>query len=617
MKFTSLENLQYFLSKLSYVSKESGILNSIITSYLNNFKRDVVQIVSTLPNPGETGVLYLVPQGNNRFIEYYYNNNEYIQVGSSVFDSAVDAQLSNASKNPVQNKVILNALDTKLNASQLVNALNNTSSETPQSQVIYNLLNGKTSSEDFLSITNLDINSLFIDSLLEAGKLVCTGSTTWIIDDDGNLYGCGSNSDGQQGSGNTTHVLTFTKRAENVKSVKTTSGATWYLTNDDSLYGVGSNGVENYDKTAFTTTTFTLKMTNVDSYIIDDDRWVLTKDGELYGAGRNYYGDLGSGKSGQGADDWILRKRAENVKSFFRGDGTTWYIDNNNNLYGCGNNNYNQQGLDVPVKTKYNAHAYTVFALDHYPVWQKRASNAKTVFADREFTFYLDFDGNLYGCGRNNFGQLGSTSSALGFIKRAENVETVKFGYNSTWYLSENGDLYGTGDNYHGQQGSGDTTNVKTFTKRAENVKDFKCSTYVTWYLTKNGELYGCGYNNYGQQGSGDTSDVLVFTKRAENVKDFKCTSAETWYLTKNGELYSCGENNYGEHGSGELGSGDTSNLVLTFTKRAENVENFVISGVTTFYLSDGNLYGCGNNNYGQLGLGDTTNRTTFTKTTY
>jgi alpha-tubulin suppressor-like RCC1 family protein len=103
-----------------------------------------------------------------------------------------------------------------------------------------------------------------------------------------------------------------------------------------------------------------------------------------------------------------------------------------------------------------------------------------------------------------------------------------------------------------------------------------------------------------------------VFTKRAENVKDFKCTSEETWYLTKNGELYGCGENNYGEHGSG-----DTSNNVLTFTKRAENVENFVISGVTTFYMSDGKLYCAGRNNYGQLGLGDTTDRTTFTKTTY
>ena len=93
MKFTSLENLQYFLSKLSYISKESGLLNSIITSYLNDFKRDVVKIVSTLPLTGETGCLYLVPQGNNRFIEYYYNNdnNSFIQLGSSVFDVYVDS----------------------------------------------------------------------------------------------------------------------------------------------------------------------------------------------------------------------------------------------------------------------------------------------------------------------------------------------------------------------------------------------------------------------------------------------------------------------------------------------------------------------------------------------
>lgn len=63
-------------------------------------------------------------------------------------------------------------------------------------------------------------------------------------------------------------------------------------------------------------------------------------------------------------------------------------------------------------------------------------------------------------------------------------------------------------------------------------------------------------------------------------------------------------------------GSGSVSRI-LTFTKRAENVENFNTSGATTFYLSDGNLYGCGKNDNGQLGMGDTTNRTLFTKTTY
>ena len=36
--------------------------------------------------------------------------------------------------------------------------------------------------------------------------------TTWYIDNNNNLYGCGNNSYGVQGSGNTSHVYTFTEK---------------------------------------------------------------------------------------------------------------------------------------------------------------------------------------------------------------------------------------------------------------------------------------------------------------------------------------------------------------------------------------------------------------------
>jgi alpha-tubulin suppressor-like RCC1 family protein len=36
--------------------------------------------------------------------------------------------------------------------------------------------------------------------------------TTWILTSKGELYSCGQNNYGQQGSGNTSNVLTFTKR---------------------------------------------------------------------------------------------------------------------------------------------------------------------------------------------------------------------------------------------------------------------------------------------------------------------------------------------------------------------------------------------------------------------
>ena len=40
----------------------------------------------------------------------------------------------------------------------------------------------------------------------------CSDDTTWYIDNNNDLYGCGSGSYGRQGSGNTSNVLTFTKR---------------------------------------------------------------------------------------------------------------------------------------------------------------------------------------------------------------------------------------------------------------------------------------------------------------------------------------------------------------------------------------------------------------------
>ena len=556
MKFTSLENLQYFLNKLSYVSKESGLLNSIITSYLNDFKRDVVKIVSSLPSEGETGVLYLVPQGNNQFIEYYYNknSNSYIQLGSSVFDVSVDSQLSNASENTLQNKVISNILDTKLNASQLVNALNNTSSETPQSQVLYDAFGDKIDSEDFLKISNSDINSLF-DILIETGKLACSKISTWIVDDDGNLYGCGSGSYGLQGSGGTSSVKTFTKRAGNVKSVKCSNETTWYLTEDGDLYGCGKNdrGQQGSGDTS-NVLTFTKRAENVKDFECSNfGTWYLTEDGDLYGTGENENGQQGSGDT---TDVLAFTKRAENVKKIKNTNNTTWFIDNNYNLYGCGDNANGQQGSGDTTDVL----AFT-----------KRAENVKDIACGNFSTWYIDNNNNLYGCGRNDNFQQGKSirdyEDVLTFTKRAENVKNIKINDFFVWYLTVDNVLYETG---YGPifSRSGYGLGI-IFVKISENVKDFKCylsenrtEGSLIWFLTKDGELYGSGYNRNGQQGSGNTSDVGPFRKRAENVKDFCVSSETTFYITENGELYGAGQNFDGQQGNGMSSQG-----ISTFTK--------------------------------------------------
>ena len=86
--------------------------------------------------------------------------------------------------------------------------------------------------------------------------------------------------------------------------------------------------------------------------------------------------------------------------------------------------------------------------------------------------------------------------------------------------------------------------------------------------------------------------------------------SDHTFILKKDGTVYSTGDNQYGQ-----LGLGNTTNR-STFTKvNIDNVEKISCGRSHTFILKkDGTLYSAGNNQYGQLGLGNTTNRNTFTK---
>ena len=422
--------------------------------------------------------------------------------------------------------------------------------------------------------TATDFAALGIEAAVVDIYVFASGSTTWILTSNGDLYGCGYGSYGQQGSNNiSNYISTFTKRAENVKEVSCSDSTTWYIDNNNNLYGCG----------------------------------------------RNYHGNQGANNA---SDVLVFTKRAENVKTVRCSDSTTWYIDNNNNLYGCGNGLYGQQGSGTSGSS---AKVVT---------FTKRAENVKEVSCSDSTTWYIDNNNDLYGCGNGLYGQQGSgtsgnSASVLTFTKRAENVKTVRCSEDTTWYIDNNNDLYGCGRNAGGNQGSGtysstnvfgqgNNADVLTFTKRAENVKEVSCSDSTTWYIDNNNNLYGCGNGSYGQQGSGtsgSSAKVVTFTKRAENVKEVSCSDSTTWYIDNNNDLYGCGNGLYGQQGSGTSGN---SASVLTFTKRASNVKEVSCSDGTTWYIdNNNNLYGCGSGSHGQQGSGDTENVLTFTKRDY
>ena len=146
--------------------------------------------------------------------------------------------------------------------------------------------------------------------------------------------------------------------------------------------------------------------------------------------------------------------------------------------------------------------------------------------------------------------------------------------------------------------------------------------TPSTFIKKSDGSLWACGLNGYGQLGLGDTSTKLEFMQVTTNINnDVKQVSSgcvHAYVLKNDGSLWAAGRNYCGQLGLGV--TGDTYNKTV-FTQVTTNVNNDVkqvICGSHHTYIikNDGSLWACGLNGYGQLGLGDTTNRNTFTQVT-
>ena len=192
--------------------------------------------------------------------------------------------------------------------------------------------------------------------------------------------------------------------------------------------------------------------------------------------------------------------------------------------------------------------------------------------------------------------------------------------FNHSFILKNDDTLWGCGRNDYGQLGLGDTNSRTTFTQittNVDNIKSVYCGENHTFILKNDGTLWGCGLNNDGQLGLGDNTNKNTFTQVTTNANDIKsvyCGWSYTLILENDGTLWGCGNNSYGQ-----LGLEDTNNRT-TFTQVTTNANNIkeihCNYGHTIILKNDGTLWGCGRNPDGQLGLGDTINRTTFTQIT-
>ena len=354
----------------------------------------------------------------------------------------------------------------------------------------------------------------------------------------------------------------------------------------------------------------------------DYHTFILKNDGSVWSCGLNEYGQLGLGDTTVIIPTFtqVTTNINNDVKQIACGFNQTFILKNDGSVWSCGCNGYGQLGLGSS-----DTNAHSTFT----KVTTNINNDVKQIFCGNSHTFIIKIDGSVWGCGWNVYGQLGlnDTTNRTTFTKVTTNinndVKQIDCGNSHTFIIKIDGSVWGCGYNNKGQLGLGDTTNRTTFTQVTTNinndVKQVACGGAHTFILKNDGSVWGCGYNIYGQLGLSHTNDITTFTKLGTNINSeviqIACGYNHTFIIKIDGSVWACGRNNYGQLGLNDI------NDRKTFTQVTKNINNdvkqIVCGNSHTFILkNDSSVWFCGLNNYGQLGLGDNTDRKTFTQIT-
>ena len=296
--------------------------------------------------------------------------------------------------------------------------------------------------------------------------------------------------------------------------------------------------------------------------------------------------------------------------------------------------------------------------------WNAGASPSVTVFRTEQK--------NLYGTGYNN-GILNRAGNALNSFEHiASDVTDFCLADNSYMlYVKSDGRLYGLGSNLVAGYGFSQA-NRRALTTEANNSNYLGINNASKVFCTQPGDYWGtgglsksfvlltdgrvmaCGYNTSGCLGVGSDDAIiyewrLVQTQNPQNplgptidltdVIDVITTNEvyvggalmggttwtggagsghmSTYFLTNNGRVYTCGNNRFGQLGL-SIATNQTRN-VATQTSVTNALQMCTAAGGTSILVTttDNDVFTWGNNQWGQLGLGNQDNTSTPTQANF
>ncbi|KAJ5077614.1 btk-binding protein-related [Anaeramoeba ignava] len=220
------------------------------------------------------------------------------------------------------------------------------------------------------------------------------------------------------------------------------------------------------------------------------------------------------------------------------------------------------------------------------------------------FSIYLlTSNQNVYGIGSNQDDQVVFDSKTLKATQKPilmmKNVSKIFSGNSSSFVflLNSNQELFGCGYNFYGQVGLGiKETKIKKLTKIQNIPKgkiiDIQCGYSHSIMLIENEnenenpkrKLYSCGYHQYSGLNAFDYTYEFTEIKSSlfendDNILEISCGFEHTLILTSNKKMIIFGDNDFGQ-----LGTGDTKNqpipiqIELPKLRFNEDISNYHVS---------------------------------------